>query len=112
MDELQQIWLPGGLREMLNHIEETRDSFNVSEAGTQDIIYGYNDNFEIIEKTLYSQDRYSVLYRYIVRNKSTSKHYKVLYSDGTSGMQDDGWVSNTYTFNEVFPEPETIIVYK
>jgi hypothetical protein len=96
---------------MLSEVEMERETFELPSCEAFDIIEGYNDDYEIIEKTFLGKSRFSITFRMIVRDKITNKYYKVIYGEPIS---DDGGGYSYFSlvFNQVFPDSVMVIVYE
>ncbi|MBU8921732.1 MAG: hypothetical protein KOO63_07930 [Bacteroidales bacterium] len=85
-----------------------------TEEEAQAMLYGDNDDFEIILDELEELDRWSATSRLIVRQMSTDKFFETYYSQGATEQQDQApfEYAGTVTWNEVAPVEEMCLVYR
>lgn len=87
----------------------SRESFTVNLAKVTELIHGDDDNFAVIESSLYSkEDKYNVE-RYIVRNRTTLKYFHFFYNRYKKEHFPDE--NEKFILSEVFPREIFTTIY-
>jgi hypothetical protein len=86
-------------------------TFNREDA--KEIIYGDNEDFEIIQEEITSVDRWTYNTHVIVKQVSTGKYFSSNYSQGNTENQDSSpYEYDDPDFIEVVPYETTVTKYK
>ena len=90
-----------------------REKLNLTKEQADDILFGIDDQYEIVSDKIVSHKRWSVVHSIVIKRKSDGKYFKDQYEVGATENQDQ----NPYeyiapNFTEVFPVTKTYIDYE
>ncbi len=79
-----------------------------------EILDDCSDEFSLVKDTIHGNSRWSIRRALIMKENSTGKFYRTLYSIGATELQNEGpWeYSKEVEFHEVFPVEKTITIYE
>lgn len=90
-----------------------REKLNLSGEEGIDIIYGYSEDYKVIQDNIVSHGRWSVRHEIVIQRLSDGKYFKDSYSEGATEMQDESpYEYNDPEFEEVFPIEQVTIIYQ
>lgn len=80
----------------------------------RDIVYEDHEDFEKVEENCIDQERWSVVYEGIFKQKSTGKFYKVVWSVGATECQEERpfEYEKEVEFIEVEPYEKLVVVWR
>jgi hypothetical protein len=85
----------------------------VDKERAEEIVYGDNPDFDVIEDKMVGKGRWDIQYKVIVKEIATGKYYRIYFSRGSTEYQDTGpFDDKDPRFEEVFPVETAVIVYK
>lgn len=86
-----------------------REKLVISKEVAQELLYGDDINFKVIEDKITDKSRWSVHHRIVIQRKSDNKFFSDTYGLGaTESQSEQPWEYNEPNFIEVFPVEKTI----
>lgn len=78
----------------------------------QDIAFGDNPDFKVIEDKVIDTSRWSIFYEVIVKRISDGKYFRSFYSTGATECQDQvAYENDDLKFTQVTPVEKVVIEY-
>lgn len=95
-------------------MNQTKEKLILSPEEAREIIYGYDTDYEIIQKNFIESRRWVSNYSCIIKRKSDNKYFKTIYEVGNTEEQDvRPYEDETEVImDEVFQIEKTIVVYE
>ena len=90
-----------------------REKLTLTAEQGRAIIWEDNPNYKTISKTVVDNTRWSIIHDIVVQRVTDGKFFSSSYSTGATEQQDEApYEYSEPNFTEVFPEQQTITVYK
>lgn len=93
--------------------DTNREKLVLTTEQAQDLMYGDNPEYEVIEDKQIGSGRWSIRHRIVIKRVSDGRFFSDTYSRGATEYQEERpWQDNDPDFREVFAITKSVVVYE